>query len=775
MAFQPTATPTTTPTPTLTPTPTPTPTPLPEIRLGAADRALFNGDWDQALALYQEAAAYASEPDKLADAELGVGAALLEAGRYPDAIQTLGSYLTSYPDHVRYGQAYFLRAQAHASLGMYAEAAADYQQYLQSRPGLIDSYAQEYRGDALWAAGDPASAIDAYRAALDSTRAGDELAIQIKVGQAQAAADDHESAIETFRDVYIKTSSESTKAQMDYLMGLSYFALEQPWEAYTRYLDAVENYPREIESYWGLITLVEDGVVVSELDRGIVDYYAGQNGVALAAFDRYIQAVPDHQGEVYYYRGLALRATGSYALALDSFAVLIERYPESPFWDEAWEQKAYTEWGYLDAYADAEVTLLDFVARAPDHARAPEFLFDAARVAERSGDLERAASLWTKVAEDYPASEWVYEALFLAGISNFRIERADLASELFQQSLAAVRQSSERAAAYLWIGKSHQTAGEQDQALAAWRLASEADPDGYYGLRAEELIEGREPFQSLGVYDFSYDEVAERQEAEEWMRKTFAITDPEPLSTLSPVLAQDPRMNRAKELMQLRLFGHARREYEALQAVLTGDAEANFRLMHHYLEVGMYQPAIYTAVDILRLGGLEGAAASSAPTYFHRIRFGNYFGEIILPEALTHGFDGLLLLSVVRQESLFEGFATSYAAARGLMQIIPSTGQMVADQLGWPPGYEDDDLYRPLVSVRLGTQYLADQRELFEGDLYASLAAYNAGPGNALAWKALVPDDPDLFLEVVRLDQPQRYIQVIFWAYTHYQDLYIQP
>jgi soluble lytic murein transglycosylase len=141
---------------------------------------------------------------------------------------------------------------------------------------------------------------------------------------------------------------------------------------------------------------------------------------------------------------------------------------------------------------------------------------------------------------------------------------------------------------------------------------------------------------------------------------------------------------------------------------------------------------------------------------------------------LKHGFDGLFLLSVVRQESLFEGFATSYAAARGLMQIIPDTGQMVADKLAWPPGYEDDDLYRPMVSVRLGAQYLADQRDLFEGDLYASLAAYNAGPGNALNWESIVPDDPDLFLEVIRLDQPKRYIQVIFWAYTHYQDLYSQ-
>ncbi len=108
------------------------------------------------------------------------------------------------------------------------------------------------------------------------------------------------------------------------------------------------------------------------------------------------------------------------------------------------------------------------------------------------------------------------------------------------------------------------------------------------------------------------------------------------------------------------------------------------------------------------------------------------------------------------------------------MQIIPSTGQSLADELGWPPGYVVDDLYRPVVSVRLGTHYMAAQRDLFDGDLFAALAAYNAGPGNALIWKELAPNDPDLFLEVIRLGQPRDYIRAIYWAFSHYSALYAQ-
>jgi soluble lytic murein transglycosylase-like protein len=70
---------------------------------------------------------------------------------------------------------------------------------------------------------------------------------------------------------------------------------------------------------------------------------------------------------------------------------------------------------------------------------------------------------------------------------------------------------------------------------------------------------------------------------------------------------------------------------------------------------------------------------------------------------------------------------------------------------------------------------LADQRDYFDGDLVAALSAYNAGPGNTLKWKELAPDDPDLFLEIIRLDQPQRYIRTIFEVFDIYSNLYVTP
>jgi soluble lytic murein transglycosylase len=106
------------------------------------------------------------------------------------------------------------------------------------------------------------------------------------------------------------------------------------------------------------------------------------------------------------------------------------------------------------------------------------------------------------------------------------------------------------------------------------------------------------------------------------------------------------------------------------------------------------------------------------------------------------------------------------------MQIIPETGEQIANELDWPQGFDSDDLYRPNVSVRFGSYYLDKNRDLFDGSIYGSLAAYNAGPGNALAWKELAGGDPDLFLETIRFQETRNYIRYIYEIYSTYRSIY---
>ncbi len=76
------------------------------------------------------------------------------------------------------------------------------------------------------------------------------------------------------------------------------------------------------------------------------------------------------------------------------------------------------------------------------------------------------------------------------------------------------------------------------------------------------------------------------------------------------------------------------------------------------------------------------------------------------------------------------------------------------------------------MSVRFGAYYLAKNRDLLGGNLFAMLAAYNGGPGNALTWNQLANNDPDLFVEVIRFDETRNYIRAIYEIYGTYRAIY---
>ena len=225
-------------------------------------------------------------------------------------------------------------------------------------------------------------------------------------------------------------------------------------------------------------------------------------------------------------------------------------------------------------------------------------------------------------------------------------------------------------------------------------------------------------------------------------------------------------------MWELGLLNEARTEFEELRNEVSFDPISSYRLANYYRDLGLYRPAIFSARQVLNAAGMDDAATMNAPAYFNHMRFGTYYSDLVIPAGQEYGFHPLFLFSVIRQESLFEGFVRSTAGARGLMQIIPSTGAERADKEGWPPDYSDEDLYRPLVSVKLGSAYLSFLRSYYDGDMYAALAAYNAGPGNSSVWLEQAQGDPDLFLEIIRFSETQTYIKTISEVFAIYRRLY---
>ena len=767
-----TRTPEVSPTPTLTPIPSVTPTAVPVVRVENGDKALFNGDFELALALFQSAYNDSSDPSVRSAAKWGEVRTQYDDARFPETLAAAQSLIDEFPDSSFVPEAYFLQGLAYKEAGNYLQAAEAWQKFLELRPGVIDAYTQELRGDAFSEAQSYSEAVSAYEAAIQAPQLGDGTFLDLKVAQTLAKMGDYENAITRYDGIFARTGNDFLKAQVAYLTGQALQSLGRAEEAQGKYRLAVEDYPLSYYAYLSLVELVDAQIAVSELDRGIVDYYAQQYDVALQALDRYLKDNPINDGTAHYYRALTLREMGSYPEAIEEFGVFIQNYSTHSKWSEAWDDKAYLQWVYMDQYQEAAQTLLDFVGLFPASSYSVDYLMSAARILERADDLDKAAETWQRVADEYPSSEQASTAVFETGIVRYRQRKFPEALKAFEQSLNAALNAEDRARAFLWMGKTQQQLGSIEEMQKAWQQGQSTDPGGYYSERARDLMTNPNPFQPAASTNLSYDLASERAAADTWLRLTLKLPEDTDLTGLGS-LTQDTRAIRGTELWNLGLFDDARLEFESLREAVSTDAVQSYRLGNYLLDLGLYRSAIFSLRQTLTLVGLdEHSESMMAPPYFRHARYGLYFSDLIIPDAKTEGLDPLFVFSIVRQESFFEGFVHSTAGARGLMQIIPSTGASIAGTLGWPFGYEDEDLYRPDVSVRFGTHYLASNLSLMDGDPFSALAAYNAGPGNAAAWKNISGGDPDLFLEVVRFEETRLYIRNIYEIFVIYRRLY---
>lgn len=774
--FSPSATPTATftPAPTATPTPTqtpsPTPTPPPEVRIASADRALFNDDWDRAEIEYTRALRDAPEPNIAAAAQYGLAFTRLRRGATEQAVGDFNLYLQAYPGDARVPEAYFLLGEAHLALQDFGAAVQNYENYLELRPGVIDSYVQERIGDAYRESEDYADAARAYELAIIAERSGNLNFLLLDKADALLKAGDPVGALALYDLVDNSTQYNTTRAEMDLLRGRVYLQLGDKEKAHEYFLHSVETYPDSYNSYSAMLALLDAGVPIDDARQGLVDYNAGEYVAALEAFDRHLLANPEHSGEPHYYKALAYRALGNYGAAQDEFREVIDGHPDDPLVDSAWEELAFTQWAWGNDLAAGIRTYLEFARLAPDDSKTPTFLFQAAQLYERTGDLSRAAETFSQVADVYALSDVAPTAAFRAGITFFRQSLYSLAAENFEQAAKSELATAElRSAGYMWLGKAATLLEEPDRAAAAYQAAVAADSGGYYALRASDLAAGVAAPASPGTFSFEFDERAGQAAAEAWLAARLGIENDGALSALSPDLASDSRWIRGVTLWRLGLSEDAKNEFDNLWRDKRGDALAEYQLALAMRDLGYYYGAIWSARSSLDALGLADPLA--APAFFSYLRYGPYYADLIVPAAERYGLDPLLVYALIRQESLFQGAVVSFAYAQGLMQIIPDTGAWIASRLEWPD-YQQRDLYRPFINVEFGTFYLAEQTDYFDGHMFAALAAYNAGPGNAEIWYGQADGDYDLFVELIRLDEPRRYVRRVYEHYAVYRDLY---
>ncbi len=157
---------------------------------------------------------------------------------------------------------------------------------------------------------------------------------------------------------------------------------------------------------------------------------------------------------------------------------------------------------------------------------------------------------------------------------------------------------------------------------------------------------------------------------------------------------------------------------------------------------------------------------------FHNLLYPNAWWEILTGQSRLRGAPQALVAAVIREESRFDRFALSPAAARGLTQFTLPTARRIGGQIGLAR-VEPEDLYRPEIAIALGATYLAQLLKEFDGAAHMAIAGYNAGEPQAELWRSYCfsPEVEEYFTKV-NFKETRGYLRKVLTSRTHYEELY---
>jgi soluble lytic murein transglycosylase len=210
-------------------------------------------------------------------------------------------------------------------------------------------------------------------------------------------------------------------------------------------------------------------------------------------------------------------------------------------------------------------------------------------------------------------------------------------------------------------------------------------------------------------------------------------------------VARDPALVRAIALQRINRVGWAAREWN--------DALSGFDDKQRRLAIEVAQDNGWVDRGVF---GLEIADHPEEKRWY-AIRFPIHHEATIRREAAKQRLDPAWVAAEIRAESIFNPRARSSADARGLMQVLPSTGAAVARRNGI--AYSGaESLYDSDTNIAIGSAYQRQMEDKY-GQTYTAIAAYNAGPSPVARWQSQRPSmDPDFWIETISYKETRDYV-----------------
>ncbi len=662
-----------------------------------------------------------------------IGAALLETAKNDIAIGNTGSAMDvlhelrgKYPTSLESDEAQFYVATLEAARGNLSAAIGDLKAY-ENRHAEIAPYInlliagyQEKRGelnDALNLAQSVATSEVALRTKVDALE---------KLREIQQKKKDEAGYLETTSKLLALATIPSYRAQLIYQRAASELKLGQKDAALADMRTVVQMYP----------------------DSGYASNAANDLTRLVGT-----SAVTDQQ------RGLIAFLNGSYQSAAVTFQAILSSNPEN---DTAWYYRAMSVLRGGDSWT-AAIALNAMADRFPNSSLTPQALYTAGKLFEEDGDVKDARSAYEAIIKLAPQSVQATQGRLRLGIILYEAgEYQKLISTLSPIHGASATQAQSS----FWEGKAYQQLGEPTKAAQAWTNAAIVDPNGFYGLLANQLLGGGSP-------------VALDQPATA-ITTTLSQDDSAALSTwfgtqgTTEAAAQfqvehDSDYQRMDLLFELGLSTQSEWEMNGLADKFGDNPPLLAALGEMLAKSGRYNASYRVGIRLQIVSDTNGLGL---PNALQRLAYPIAYPGLVHDQATSRHVDPYLFLALMRQESGYDPTVTSSADARGLAQVVPATAAEIASGLR-VPNWNADMLYRPYIAIQFGTVFLSDRLQKYNGQIFPALAGYNAGDGNVAKWMSTGEiGDPDVFVERIPFPETHDYVMIVYANYLNYLRLY---
>ena len=153
-----------------------------------------------------------------------------------------------------------------------------------------------------------------------------------------------------------------------------------------------------------------------------------------------------------------------------------------------------------------------------------------------------------------------------------------------------------------------------------------------------------------------------------------------------------------------------------------------------------------------------------------RIFFPIKYSQYVKKYSQEYGIEENLIYAIIKAESNFDKDISSNKEAKGLMQIIYSTGEEVAQSINLE--ITEEDLFNVEININIGTKYISNLMQKYKNKELA-LAAYNAGTGNVDKWleQGILNKDCSN-IEKIPFKETNNYVRKVIRNYRIYNDIY---